>query len=234
MNTFWAVHIPRFVIVYFILANLVAIILFPGGNHLDSTQVGYDFTRNFFSELGFYKTFSDDINFLSAFFFNSAMFLFVAQGFGFLFMPFFFKENKKAYIFAWLGAICIFLSTIFYAMVGLTPGDLYFNAHVFAVFTAFRLTLPGVLFLMLAFYFSKASNIYTIGAFLLLASVVAYIIFMGDMPQIDPVNDRENFVRFVSMDVLMLNVILQKLIVIAMLISMFMFTFGFQKLKQLS
>ena len=110
MNTFWAVHIPRFVIVYFILANLVAIILFPGGNHLDSTQVGYDFTRNFFSELGFYKTFSDDINFLSAFFFNSAMFLFVAQGFGFLFMPFFFKENKKAYIFAWLGAICIFLS----------------------------------------------------------------------------------------------------------------------------
>ena len=113
MNTFWADHIPRFVIVYFILANLVAIILFPGGNHLDSTQVGYDFTRNFFSELGFYKTFSDDINFLSAFFFNSAMFLFVAQGFGFLFMPFFFKENKKAYIFAWLGAICIFLSTIF-------------------------------------------------------------------------------------------------------------------------
>ena len=116
----------------------------------------------------------------------------------------------------------------------LTPGDLYFNAHVFAVFTAFRLTLPGVLFLMLAFYFSKASNIYTIGAFLLLASVVAYIIFMGDMPQIDPVNDRENFVRFVSMDILRLNVILQKLIVIAMLVSMFMFTFGFQKLKQLS
>ena len=87
---------------------------------------------------------------------------------------------------------------------------------------------------MLAFYFSKASNIYTIGAFLLLASVVAYIVFMGDMPQIDPVNDRENFVRFVSMDILRLNVILQKLIVIAMLVSMFMFTFGFQKLKQLS
>ena len=96
---------------------------------------------------------------------------------------------------------------------------------------------------MLAFYFSKASNIYTIGAFLLLASVVAYIIFMGDMPQIDlfcfllvgiQVNDRENFVRFVSMDILRLNVILQKLIVIAMLVSMFMFTFGFQKLKQLS
>ena len=87
---------------------------------------------------------------------------------------------------------------------------------------------------MFAFYFSKVSNIYTIGAFLLLASVVAYIVFMGDMPQIDPINDRENFVRFVSMDVLMLNVILQKLIVIAMLVSMFMFTFGFQKLKQLS
>ena len=52
MNTFWAVHIPRFVIVYFILANLVAIILFPGGNHLDSTQVGYDFTRNFQLYLG--------------------------------------------------------------------------------------------------------------------------------------------------------------------------------------
>ena len=64
------------------------------------------------SELGFYKTFiffmTDDINFLSAFFFNSAMFLFVAQGFGFLiYAILFLNENKKAYyIFAWLGAIC--------------------------------------------------------------------------------------------------------------------------------
>ena len=57
---------------------------------------------------------------------------------------------------------------------------------------------------------------------------------MGDMPQIDPVNDRENFERFVSIETLRLNVILQKLIVIAMLISMFMFTFGFQKLKKLN
>ena len=56
--------------------------------------------------------------------------------------------------------------------------------------------------------------------------------FMGDMPQIDPVNDRENFERFVSIETLRLNVILQKLIVIAMLISMLMFTFGFQKLKK--
>ena len=60
------INIELFEIIDIINDKIIAIILFPGGNHLDSTQEGYDFTLNFFSELGFYKTFSEDEKTLTA------------------------------------------------------------------------------------------------------------------------------------------------------------------------
>jgi hypothetical protein len=70
MVSFWCVYIPRFVLVYFLSAVAIAAYFYPGGNHLDASQQGYDFTINFLSELGFYNTLSGETNFLSAFFFQ--------------------------------------------------------------------------------------------------------------------------------------------------------------------
>lgn len=53
---------------------MIAIPLYPSGNMLDSTQIGYDFSRNYLSELSGYKTQSGETNFFSAFFFNLGFF----------------------------------------------------------------------------------------------------------------------------------------------------------------
>ena len=52
---------------YYIIAVALAMYLYPGGNHIELDQIGYSFHKNFLSELGFYKTMSGDINFLSSF-----------------------------------------------------------------------------------------------------------------------------------------------------------------------
>ena len=87
MYNFFTVTILRFVPIYFVISCLVAAYFYPGGNLLDPQQVGYSFNHNFLSDLGGYTSRSGEINFLSQFFFNLSMFLFVAVGIGFLFVP---------------------------------------------------------------------------------------------------------------------------------------------------
>ena len=167
MYKFWCVFIPRFFLLYFIIAIVIGYHFYPGGNHLDPNQIGYDFTRNFLSELGFYKTLSNEINFISSFFFNTAMFLNLLVGVGFLFMPYLFNENKYAYFFAWIGATLMFFSCLFFALVALSPGDIYFQAHILFVKTAFNLVFLAYLFICLAFYFSQISRKYMVGSIIL-------------------------------------------------------------------
>ena len=227
MYTFWCVYIPRLYLIYFVLAILIGAYFYPGGNHLDASQEGYSYTLNFLSELGFYNTLSGENNFISSFFFNSAMYINLILGFGFLFIPKLFSDNVYASIFAWVGAMTIAISCIFFAGVGLTPGDLYFPAHVFSVQTAFNLSFLAYLFICLAFFFSTSSNKYTIACILMFIVSVGYAFHISGQPIIDPVNEKELFYETVSLEMLRLNVILQKVVVLLMNISLLMFSFGF-------
>ena len=73
---FWVVTIPRTLPVLFLGCVFVSIQFYPGGNLLDRDQLGFDLTKNFLSELGGYESQSGQQNFLSAFFFNSSVFIF--------------------------------------------------------------------------------------------------------------------------------------------------------------
>lgn len=230
MYKFWCVYIPRFFLAYFFIAIGLAAYFYPGGNHLDSTQIGYDFTANFLSELGFYKTLSNEINFISAFFFNSAMYLNLLVGVGFLMMPKLFNENTYALVCAWIGAVCIFVSCIFFAGVGLTPADLYFPDHIFAVQNAFNLVILAYLFISFAFFFSTSSNKYTIGTIVMVIVTIAYAVYISGQPVIDPINQKELFYEKISMSDLRTNVILQKTVVLSMNVSLLIFSFGFADL----
>ena len=134
MVSFWCVYIPRFVLVYFLSAVAIAAYLYPGGNHLDASQQGYDFTINFLSELGFYNTLSGETNFLSAFFFNSAMFMHVLVGVGFLMMPKLFNDNIYSYVSAWLGAITISISCVLIDMKFISNILKIFFTRIFTIF----------------------------------------------------------------------------------------------------
>ena len=65
----------------------VSIQFYPGGNLLDHDQPGFDLTKNFLSELGGYKSQSGQQNFLSAFFFNSSVFIFGLLSVTFFLVP---------------------------------------------------------------------------------------------------------------------------------------------------
>ena len=75
MNNFWPVKVLRFVTLFFLLAIALGMWLYPGGNIHDPKHLGYSFTHNFLSDLGGDQSHSDEINFLSSFFFNLGMFL---------------------------------------------------------------------------------------------------------------------------------------------------------------
>ena len=113
MTRFWCVHIPRIASAYYIFAVIIAMLLYPGGNHIELDQVGYSFHKNFLSELGFHKTMSGDLNFFSSFFWNTAMYMLLLQGIAFLFIPSLFRVNRYSFIFACLGTLFMFPACVF-------------------------------------------------------------------------------------------------------------------------
>ena len=230
MTKFWCVVALRIASVYYVVAVVIAILLYPGGNHIELDQVGYSLHKNFLSELGFHKTMSGDLNFFSSFFWNTAMYMLLLQGIAFLFIPSLFRENKYSFAFACLGTLFMFPACIFFVGVALTPGDIFFDAHIFTTTTAFNLYTMSIFFYVLAFISSSLSNYYTSGAILLLIAVSVYSYYLSGYQPIDAIKDRELYLEVYTMDLLIFNVVLQKVIISLMIITVITFSFGLNKL----
>ena len=230
MIKFWCVDALRIASVYYVVAVVIAILLYPGGNHIELDQVGYSLHKNFLSELGFHKTMSGDLNFFSSFFWNTAMYMLLLQGIAFLFIPSLFRENRISFAFACLGTLFMFPACIFFVGVALTPGDIFFDAHIFTTTTAFNLYTVSIFFYVLAFISSSLSNYYTSGAILLLIAVSVYSYYLSGYQPIDAIKDRELYLEVYTMDLLIFNVVLQKVIISLMIITIITFSFGLNKL----
>ena len=230
MTKFWCVDALRIASVYYVVAVVIAILLYPGGNHIELDQVGYSLHKNFLSELGFHKTMSGDLNFFSSFFWNTAMYMLLLQGIAFLFIPSLFRENRNSFAFACLGTLFMFPACIFFVGVALTPGDIFFDAHIFTTTTAFNLYTVSIFFYVLAFISSSLSNYYTSGAILLLIAVSVYSYYLSGYQPIDAIKDRELYLEVYTMDLLIFNVVLQKVIISLMIITIITFSFGLNKL----
>ena len=230
MTKFWCVDALRIASVYYVVAVIIAILLYPGGNHIELDQVGYSLHKNFLSELGFHKTMSGDLNFFSSFFWNTAMYMLLLQGVAFLFIPSLFRENRYSFAFACLGTLFMFPACIFFVGVALTPGDIFFDAHIFTTTTAFNLYTVSIFFYVLAFISSSLSNYYASGAILLLIAVSVYSYYLSGYQPIDAIKDRELYLEVYTMDLLIFNVVLQKVIISLMIITIITFSFGLNKL----
>ena len=218
MTKFWCVDALRIASVYYVVAVVIAILLYPGGNHIELDQVGYSLHKNFLSELGFHKTMSGDLNFFSSFFWNTAMYMLLLQGVAFLFIPSLFRENRYSFAFACLGTLFMF------------PACIFFDAHIFTTTTAFNLYTVSIFFYVLAFISSSLSNYYTSGAILLLIAVSVYSYYLSGYQPIDAIKDRELYLEVYSMDLLIFNVVIQKVIISLMIITIITFSFGLNKL----
>ena len=216
MINLFSIYLIRFVTVFFLIGISISIYFFPGGNIYDLNQIGYSFTLNFLSDLGAYQTRSGSHNFLSSFFFSFSLFLFSFAGFGFLMISRLFCDNKINYILAVIGSIFFFSGSIFFAATGLTPHDLYFDEHIFFANNAFRLLIPASFFYIILLFKSNINNNYAYVLLFFLLSIFVYVLY--EIFNGNPFDSVEELVR---------QVVMQKIIVFISVLSMFFITFAF-------
>ena len=218
MINFWTVKVIRFVTIFFVIAVIAASYFYPGGNIHDSTQVGYSFTHNFLSDLGGLESHSGENNIISSIFFNLSMLLFFFIGISFLFVPILFKENKPTFILAIVGSLFFFIGSMFFAGVGFTPYDVFFDLHVFFALNSFRLMIPASLIYLIVFLRSSLSIKYiaVIASFLFL--VTAYVIYLNIGE--NPLSNKETMIASAT---------IQKFIAFMSVVTVFSLSFGFSK-----
>ena len=218
MINFWTVKVIRFVTIFFVIAFIIASYFYPGGNIHDTAQSGYSFTHNFLSDLGGLESHSGEDNIISSVFFNLSMLLFFFIGISFLFVPILFKENKSTFILAIIGSLFFFIGSMFFAGVGLTPYDVFFDLHVFFALNSFRLMIPASLIYLIVFLRSSLSGKYitVITSFLIL--VTAYVIYLNFGE--NPLSNKEAMI---------VSATIEKFIAFMSVMTVFSLSFGFSK-----
>ena len=110
------------------------------------------------------------------------------------------------------------MGSIFFAGVGLTPHDLYMEMHIFFALNAFRLLIPASFLFLIVLYRSKVENYFTFTILFLMLSTFAYVLY-----QIYGGNPLENI------DNMSQQATIQKLIVLANVLCVFIISFAFSK-----
>jgi len=223
MYKFWTVDVLRFVTIFFTISVFVSMFFYPGGNIHDPSQLGYSISHNFLSDLGGYKSHSGLPNFISFLIFNFSMTLFTLIGISFLFIPKLFKEDIISYIISIIGSAFLFFGTLFFAGVGLTPFDLYLDEHIFFAINAFRLLVPGLVLYFFVLIRSSVSKKYSVMIFCLLFFTFLYVVYqiISDSP-------------LTSIEQMVEQAIIQKIITLVNIICMFFLSFAFsERLKDI-
>jgi len=223
MYKFWTVDVLRFVTIFFTISVFISMLFYPGGNIHDPLQIGYSISHNFLSDLGGYKSQSGLPNFISFLIFNFSMILFTLIGISFLFIPKLFKEDIISFIISIIGSAFLFFGTLFFAGVGLTPYDLYLDEHIFFAINAFRLLVPGLILYFFVLIRSSVSKKYAVMIFCLLFFTFLYVVYqiISDSP-------------LTSIEQMVEQAIIQKIITLVNIICMFFLSFAFsERLKDI-
>ena len=193
---------------------------YPGGNIHDPLQIGYSFTHNFLSDLGGIKARSGESNIISSYVFNVCMISFLLGGIAFLYVPGLFKNDRTNYYLAITGSMFFFLGACFFAGVGFTPYDLHFKQHVFFALNGFRLMVPAGIFYLIVLLRSPIKNSYSLVTLFFLLSTLAYVLYQifADSP-------------LISMEAMIRQATMQKLITFVHLLSIFSLSFAFSSQK---
>ncbi len=149
MNTsFWQKNIYRYIFIgcgLFVLLTVAAMFTYPGGNSNDEWTEGYDFFRNFFSDLGRFRLVNGNLNTVSLPLFFLGLVL-AGGGLVIFFIAFrnFFTAARIGYWSSLAGTIFGVASGLCFIGVAFTPYDLFLDRHVDFVFWAFRTFLIAV------------------------------------------------------------------------------------------
>ena len=216
MNNFWITDMPKYSMIIFVVFNIIAMILYPGGNLHNFEQEGYSFTRNFFSDLGLTISHSKAPNTLSCILFNTSL---IVCGVTFTML---FYKIKDVFRYKFLSKIATFfgvLGGLSYIGVALTPSNLLLDAHIFFAHSIFRyLFISSFLYSILIFKTESFENKYGYGFITFSIMVLIYVLISEAGP--DPRK---------SIDALLLQAVAQKIIAIWILFSIYMYSLGLGK-----
>lgn len=123
----------------FVLLTLVAMLAYQGGNYQNLAAPAYDFTHNFFSDLGRTVAHSGKPNWPSAILFFIALFV---AGAGlvifFLVFPRFFTHKRPLHLLSLAGSLVGVLAGLCFIGVAFTPSNLSRGLHTQFVLRAFQ------------------------------------------------------------------------------------------------
>lgn len=214
----------------FLILTTLAMLLYPGGTHVDHRTEGYLFFQNFFSDLGLTQTYAGGPKTASYLLFTIALGLAGgALAIYFTIAPSLFNTSRTTKNLSRIGSVFGFISGLAFIGVALTPANLYNTPHKLLVQLAFVTFFIGTLFYAIAIFLSDAiPNRYAWvnTAFAILLGIYIWLIFFG--PGIQTPNG------------LVIQVTGQKIIANAAIVCMFIQALGarrvlayrFQKNKQ--
>ena len=217
-NDFWLVQAPRAAAAVFIIFNLVAMQLYPGGTIHNPHSANYQLTQNFFSDLGRAVAFNGAQNFHASLLFNLTL-LIIGVSFSIFYfvLPDFFRRSKANHTIATIGTVFGLLSGLSFIGLALAPSDLYLNVHIIFANGIFRMTLATSLCFGIVIYRSDVMPSKYAFGYGIFALFLAVYIGIGEFGP----NARE------SEAAMIFQVISQKLIVVIFLLSVVYQTFGF-------
>lgn len=211
------ITLPRVVCIYFVISFILAMIIYAGGTINDPESMGYSFTRNFFSDLGKFTT----ENIISAMMFNLSL---IVCGWSFAAYFFYFtklfNQNTIIHILAKVGSYAGIIGALCFIGVGLTPHNLFLDYHIVFVNWAFRSFLLASISLSVVLYKdNRFENRFAMGYFIFAILTFLYVLVLEFAP--DPK---------ISDFALIFNVIAQKIIIFAFILSILYQSFGNSKL----
>ena len=178
---FYLVNLPRLISVIFIIEIFIAIIFYTGGTFLDNSTHGYIFDKNFLSDLGRWKSWNENQNFISFIFFNFAFFQT-----GFTYMIFYikmtsiFKKEKNLYVSSIFASFFGFLGGLFIIGVGFSPADIYRDIHfIFAIWFIRFVLISSVIYIFIFFLSKKIKSIYSI-VYLIYSLIILIHLLIGE------------------------------------------------------
>ena len=213
---FWILEMPKYSIALFVILNILAMVFYPGGNIHDPDQIGYAFTKNFFSDLGTTVSYSGAHNTVSCILFNTSLCIC-----GFTFITLFYKVKNLFELKALSNLATFFgvMGGISFIGVAFTPADLLLDPHILFAHGIFRsLLIASILFTILIFKTKDFDNKYGYGFIVFGIMVLAYVLVseFGPDPRSNPT-------------ALLMQVISQKIIALWLLISIYIYSLGLGK-----
>lgn len=220
-NRFMLVFLPRIVVFVFILLQIIAMLVYPGGTIHNEHSIGYSFLSNFFSDLGTYTSYNGSPNYLSMSLFIIGLTLVgITFSFFYLALPQLFIDNKVNYRFAILGSIFAWGGSIGLIGTGFTPADQVLDLHIFFANSIFECFMITALSYTIVIYRAKIlEKKYAIGYGLFFILIALYVGVLEWGPAARS-----------SQSALFFQVVTQKMIVLVFCLSIVVQTIGLSKI----